>query len=123
MPFSTLFSKLAIRSLAACFLSLSVVGAASAEVIVGTGTLVKKDTYGTQTEWGKDVSLPRDGMITRVMDGTYGFSIRNASGERVADFLDPQDAVGTKLSAGDYSFEPYVCTQHRHHHVEVSVKY
>lgn len=104
-------------------LSLAMTGLASAEVVTGTGTLIKKDAYGTQTEWGSGLNLPRPGRITRVMDGTYGFTVRDKSGASVADFLDPQMAVGTSLAPGQYVLEPYVCTRHRHHHVEVTVEY
>ncbi len=98
-------------------------GVAQAGEVTGTGTLVMKDKYHTQTEWGSGLSLPRAGRITRVMDGTYGFVIRNAKGEEVANFLDPQQAVGLKLAAGNYVLDPYVCTRHRHHHVEVTAEY
>lgn len=98
-------------------------GASQAAEVTGTGTLVMKDKYHTQTEWGAGLSLPRDGKITRVMDGTYGFAIRNAKGVEVANFLDPQQAVGLKLAAGDYVLDPYVCSRHRHHHVEVTAEY
>lgn len=100
-----------------------VAGAARADEITGSGTLVMKDHFHTQTEWGTGLTLPRPGKITRVMDGTYGFAIKNAKGEEVANFLDPQQAVGMKLAAGTYELDPYVCTRHRHHHVEVTAEY
>lgn len=104
-------------------LGLCAASTVSAEVVTGTGSLIKKDAYGTQTEWGRGLNLPRQGRITRVMDGTYGFTVRDKSGVSVADFLDPQMAVGTELPAGQYVLEPYVCARHRHHHVEVTVEY
>jgi len=105
--------------LGACVLA----GAARADEVTGSGTLVMKDKFHSQTEWGSGLTLPRAGRITRVMDGTYGFAIRDARGEVVADFLDPQQAVGLKLAAGSYALDPYVCTRHRHHHVEVTAEY
>ncbi|MEN6544271.1 hypothetical protein [Parvibaculum sp.] len=108
----------------AAVLGISLIaGAANADSVTGTGTLIMKDKFNSQTEWGADLSLPRPGRITRVMDGTYGFAIRTAKGAEVANFLDPQQAVGTKLPAGDYVLAPYVCTRHRHHHVEVTAEY
>lgn len=113
-----------VKLAGAVVLGVSLIGgAAHAQSVTGTGTLVMKDKYHSKTEWGSDLSLPRPGKITRVMDGTYGFSIRNSKGEEVANFLDPQEAVGTKLPAGEYVLDPYVCTRHRHHHVEVTAEY
>jgi len=120
----TIFDKTCMMAIAGVLLlCFGTAGIASAEVITGTGTLIKKDAYGTQTEWGSGLNLPRAGRIARVMDGTYGFTLRDKSGARVADFLDPQMAVGTSLAAGQYVIEPYVCARHRHHHVEVTVEY
>ena len=96
---------------------------ASAETVTATGSLIMKDKYGTQTQWGRTLKLPEGGKVTRVMDGTYGFSIVDAQGETVGDFLLPQQAVGPELAPGEYSLLPYVCAQHRHHHVEVTVEY
>ena len=97
--------------------------AAQASEVTATGTLVMKDKYHTQTEWGTALTLPSKGRIVRVMDGTYGFAIKTASGTEVANFLDPQAAVGMSLPAGTYAIEPYVCTRHRHHHIEVTAEY
>lgn len=96
---------------------------AAAETVTATGSLIMKDKYGTQTQWGRTLKLPEGGKVVRVMDGTYGFSIVDASGDTVGDFLLPQQAVGTELAPGEYSLMPYVCAQHRHHHVEVTVEY
>ena len=98
-------------------------GAASAETATATGTLQMKDAYGTEQAWGRSLVLPRAGKVVRVMDATYGFSILNAEGETVGDFLLPQQAVGLELAAGEYSLRPYVCAKHRHHHVELTVEY
>ncbi|MBO6636184.1 hypothetical protein [Parvibaculum sp.] len=95
----------------------------TAETVTATGSLIMKDRYGTQTQWGRSLKLPEGGKVVRVMDGTYGFSIVDAAGETVGDFLLPQQAVGTELAPGEYSLMPYVCAQHRHHHVEVTVEY
>lgn len=91
--------------------------------VSGTGALIMKDAYNSRSQWGRELVLPREGRISRVMDGTYGFSILDAEGNKVADFLEPQKALGTKLAAGTYRLEPYVCARHRHHFVEVSVDY
>ncbi|MAM93845.1 hypothetical protein [Parvibaculum sp.] len=96
---------------------------AQAEMVTATGSLIKKDTYGTEEAWGRTLKLPEGGKVVRVMDGTYGFSILNAKGDAIADFLLPQDAVGLELAPGEYKLSPYVCAQHRHHHVEVTVEY
>lgn len=96
---------------------------AAAETVTATGSLIKKDAYGTQTEWGRNLVLPRAGKVVRVMDGTYGFSLVNAEGDTVADFLLPQEAVGTELAPGEYELVPYVCSRHRHHHIEMTVEY
>ncbi|MEX0840580.1 MAG: hypothetical protein WD034_13695 [Parvibaculum sp.] len=97
--------------------------AASADVATGTGSMIKKDAYGTESSWGRALIVPRDGTVVRVMYGTYGFTIRDAEGRAVGDFLAPEMAVGTRLTAGEYRIEPYVCAKHRHHHVEVTVAY
>lgn len=97
--------------------------AAGAETVTGTGSMIKKDAYGTQSQWGRALVVPRDGTVIRVMYGTYGFSILDAEGRTVGDFLAPEMAVGTHLAAGEYRIEPYVCEKHRHHHVEVTVAY
>lgn len=96
---------------------------AHAERVTGTGTLVMKDKFHSQTAWGSGLSLPRQGRIVRVMDGTYGFTIKTADGKTVADFLFPQQAVGLSLPSGEYLLVPYVCSGHRHHHVEVTADY
>ncbi|HUD51311.1 hypothetical protein [Parvibaculum sp.] len=116
--------RIAIKTAGAAILATCLfAGAAWADEVTGSGTLVMKDKFNSQTEWGSGLTLPRAGRITRVMDGTYGFAIRDAKGEVVADFLDPQQAVGMKLAAGNYVLDPYVCTRHRHHHVEVTAEY
>lgn len=94
-----------------------------AERVTGTGTLVMKDKFHSQTAWGSGLDLPRDGRVVRVMDGTYGFTVKTAAGKDVADFLFPQQAVGLSLPAGQYLLVPYVCSGHRHHHVEVTAEY
>ena len=92
--------------------------------VTGTGSVVKHDKYGTENEWGRNLVLPQAGEITRVIDGTYGFTLINEeSGEQVAAFILPQSAVGAKLPAGRYRIEPNVCPTHRHHHVEVTAEY
>ncbi|MGX1196121.1 hypothetical protein [Parvibaculum sp. MBR-TMA-1.3b-4.2] len=96
--------------------------AAFAASVTGTGSVVKHDAYGTEREWGRDLVLPEAGEITRVTDGTYGFTLYHGS-EQVAAFITPESAVGTKLPAGKYRIEPNVCPTHRHHHVEVTAKY
>jgi hypothetical protein len=96
---------------------------AQAETVSGTGALVMKDKFHSRAEWGRTLVLPRDGKITRVVDGTYGFAIFDADGKRVADFLLPEQAVGMRLAAGTYRLEPYVCSRHRHHFVEVTAAY
>ncbi|WP_339832680.1 hypothetical protein [uncultured Parvibaculum sp.] len=97
--------------------------AAKADMTTGTGSMIKKDAYGTENLWGRVLTVPRDGTVVRVMYGTYGFSIRDAEGRTVGDFLLPEMAVGTRLAAGEYRVVPYVCEKHRHHHVEVTVAY
>ncbi|HMM14982.1 MAG TPA: hypothetical protein PKA57_10180 [Parvibaculum sp.] len=111
--------------LAAGLLACAVLSGADAraETVTGSGTLVMKDNYHSKTAWGTGLTLPREGRIVRVMDGTYGFTIRNERGDPVANFLDPQQAVGMSLPAGSYSIEPYVCARHRHHHIEVTAEY
>jgi hypothetical protein len=94
-----------------------------AEYVTATGSLVKKDKFHSENLWGQGLVLPREGRIVRVMYGTYGFAIKDASGRRIADFLEPQQAVGMSLAPGSYVIEPYVCAKHRHHHVEVTVEY
>ena len=96
---------------------------ALAETVTATGSLIKKDAYGTEEAWGRTLKLPEGGKVVRVMDGTYGFSILDADGEAIADFLLPQEAVGLELAPGEYTLSPYVCARHRHHHVEVTVEY
>jgi hypothetical protein len=96
---------------------------AGADVVTGTGSMIKKDAYGTESSWGRALIVPRDGTVVRVMYGTYGFTIRDAEGRAVGDFLAPEMAVGMRLTAGEYRIEPYVCAKHRHHHVEVTVAY
>jgi hypothetical protein len=97
--------------------------AALAGEVTGSGSVVMNDKFHTKNEWGANLVLPRDGKITRVMDGTYGFDIRTADGVQVASFIDPQQAVGMSLPAGTYVIDPYVCTRHRHHHIEVTASY
>jgi hypothetical protein len=108
--------------IAACGL-LAAMLPASAGTITGTGSLIMKDSYNSQTHWGRSLVLPSDGKVVRVMYGSYGFSILDKDGNTVADFLLPEMAVGTELAAGEYSIVPYVCAKHRHHHVEVTVEY
>ena len=96
---------------------------AGAETLTATGSLIMKDKYGTSEAWGRTLKLPEGGKVVRVMDGTYGFSILDAKGDAVADFLLPQEAVGLELAPGEYTLSPYVCARHRHHHVEVTVEY
>tara|TARA_R110000824_G_scaffold399843_1_gene605997 strand:+ start:87657 stop:88028 length:372 start_codon:yes stop_codon:yes gene_type:complete len=88
-----------------------------------TGTVIMNDKFHTKDEWGNKLVLPKDGKITRVMDGTYGFDIKTEAGVQVASFLNPQDAVGMSLPAGTYLLDPYVCKRHRHHHIEVTATY
>jgi len=97
--------------------------AAAGDRVSATGTLVKNDTFGTEKAWGRELVLERDGAIIRVMDGTYGFSILDANGRVVEEFLFPEDAVGFQLAAGEYELRPFACRIHRHHHVEVTVEY
>lgn len=96
---------------------------AQAEEVTGSGTLVINDHFHTQNKWGANLVLPRAGKIIRVMDGTYGFDLKTADGVKVASFLDPQQAVGMSLPAGTYVLDPYVCSRHRHHHIEVTAAY
>lgn len=96
---------------------------ASAATVTGTGSLVMKDSYNSQSHWGRQLVLPANGKVVRVMYGTYGFSIVDAQGNTVGDFLLPEMAVGAEIPAGEYSIVPYVCEKHRHHHVEVTVEY
>lgn len=97
--------------------------AATAEEVTGTGSVVVNDKFHSKNIWGAQLVLPREGKITRVMDGTYGFDIKTAEGVRVASFLDPQQAIGISLPAGTYVLDPYVCARHRHHHIEVTATY
>lgn len=108
--------------LAVCALGIFA-GSAQANEVTGSGSVVMKDKFHSKNAWGSNLTLPRDGKITRVMDGTYGFDIRTIDGVQVASFLDPQQAVGLSLPAGTYVIDPYVCTQHRHHHIEVTASY
>jgi len=96
---------------------------AQAADVDASGTIVMHDAWHTKSEWGTKLVLPKEGKITRVMDGTYGFDIKTESGKQVASFLDPQQAVGVSLPAGTYVLEPYVCKRHRHHHIEVMASY
>jgi hypothetical protein len=96
---------------------------AGADEVTGSGSVVMNDKFHTKNEWGANLVLPREGKITRVMDGTYGFDIKTVDGVRVASFIDPQQAVGMSLPAGTYVVDPYVCTRHRHHHIEVTATY
>lgn len=96
---------------------------AHAAEVNASGTVVMRDAYHTKDEWGTKLVLPSEGKITRVMDGTYGFDIKTEEGVQVASFLDPQAAVGMSLPAGTYMIDPYVCKQHRHHHIEVTATY
>lgn len=89
--------------------------------VTGVTTVKRKDRFFTQEEWGNPLVLSRPGRITRVMDGTYGFTIIDSSGRKIADFLTPQQSIGFRLAAGEYHVEPAVCKIHRHHHVEVTV--
>lgn len=98
-------------------------GFAQADQVTGSGSVVMKDKFHTKTEWGEKLVLPREGKIVRVMDGTYGFAIKTVEGVEVGNFLDPQQAVGMALPAGTYVIDPYVCKQHRHHHIEVTAAY
>ncbi|MFN4355229.1 hypothetical protein [Parvibaculum sp.] len=111
-----------ISSIAAIGMFAAVVPA-SAATVTGTGSLVMKDSYNSQTNWGRPLVLPSDGKVVRVMYGSYGFSIIDKNGNTVGDFLLPEMAMGTEIPAGEYSIVPYVCAKHRHHHVEVTVEY
>lgn len=104
-------------------LSLSAPLSAGANYADASGTVVANDRFNSRKEWGAPLELSRAGEIVRVMDGTYGFRIKDMSGAVIAEFLDPQEAVGTVLGAGTYRLEPFLCEKHRHHHVKVSVKY
>lgn len=96
---------------------------AQAAEVYASSTVVMRDAYHTKDEWGTKLVLPSEGKIIRVMDGTYGFDIKTEDGVQVASFLDPQAAVGLSLPAGTYMIDPYVCKQHRHHHIEVTATY
>lgn len=96
---------------------------ANAADVSATSTIIMNDTFHTKKEWGDKLVLPKDGTITRVMDGTYGFDIKTVDGVKVASFLDPQDAIGYALPAGAYVIDPYVCKLHRHHHISVKATY
>lgn len=113
------FACLALGMALAVFLP----AVAQAAEVDASGTIVMHDAWHTKSEWGTRLVLPREGKITRVMDGTYGFDIKTESGKQVASFLDPQQAVGMSLPAGTYVLEPYVCKRHRHHHIEVMASY
>lgn len=102
---------------------MSVATVAQAGQITGTGTRIEDDTFKSSKQWGRGLSVPADGQITRVMGGTYGFQIIGANDEIVGDFLFPEQAVGFALAAGEYTVRPLVCRIHRHHHVEVTVEY
>ena len=88
-----------------------------------SGTRVMNDNFGTEDLRARGVDLDRPATVTRVMYGTYGFDVVNEEGEVVAKFLAPQQAVGLTLQPGHYEIRPYVCRQHRHHHVEVTLAY
>lgn len=96
---------------------------ALAAEVNASSTVIMRDAYHTKDEWGTRLVLPGEGKIIRVMDGTYGFDIKTEDGVQVASFLDPQAAVGMSLPAGTYLIEPYVCKQHRHHHIELTAAY
>ncbi|MDE1174515.1 MAG: hypothetical protein PW790_12725 [Parvibaculaceae bacterium] len=112
------------RASLAAFLAFAVFLPTSAMAlteVTGVNTVKRNDKFNSQQEWGNPLVLTRAGHITRVMDGRYGFSIIDASGTKIADFLTPQEAIGFKLAAGEYKVEPALCRIHRHHHVEVTV--
>ncbi|MGV8995854.1 MAG: hypothetical protein ACOH12_02780 [Parvibaculaceae bacterium] len=111
------------RLLLAGLMVVSVSAPVFATEIVASSSVVMKDAYNSKEEWGNNLVLPKEGKITRVMDGTYGFDIKTLDGVKVASFLDPQQAVGMSLPAGTYVIDPYVCKRHRHHHIEVSATY
>ena len=96
---------------------------AMAERQTGTATRIENDRFGSSKVWGRDLIMPKDGTIIRVMDGTYGFQILDEEGVVVGDFLLPEQAIGFALKAGRYQLKPLVCRVHRHHHVEVTVDY
>ncbi len=113
-------------SIVSIILSLSIAyvsPAIAVDTLTGTGTRVENDTFGTTKHWGRMLSVPREGVIIRVMGGTYGFQILDAEARIVGDFLFPEQAVGFSLAAGEYKIMPLVCRVHRHHHVEVTVAY
>ncbi|MEQ9520837.1 MAG: hypothetical protein RLN89_15515 [Parvibaculum sp.] len=91
--------------------------------VTGTGTRIEDDLFKSSKQWGRGLSVPESGHITRVMGGTYGFQIVGANDEIVGDFLFPEQAVGFAINAGNYTIRPLVCRIHRHHHVEVTVEY
>lgn len=117
-----------MRTVLASIAAIAFTGAAFAApalagTVTGTGSLVMKDSYNSQTHWGRQLVLPADGKVVRVMYGTYGFSIVDRNGNTVGDFLLPEMAMGAVIPAGEYQIVPYVCEKHRHHHVEVTVAY
>ncbi len=108
---------------AALVLETQVGMSALAGQVTGTGTRIENDVFQSSKQWGRGLSVPQSGQITRVMGGTYGFQIVGLNDEIVGDFLFPEQAVGFALPAGDYTIRPLVCRIHRHHHVEVTVEY
>lgn len=104
-------------------LSVGFVTESFAERQTATGTRIENQHYNTSRNWGRYLDLPQAGKIVRVMDGTYGFQLVRADGTIAADFLFPEDAIGTELAAGKYQLLPLVCQKHQHHHVEVTVEY
>lgn len=113
-----------LTSIAAiAFAGAALAAPAFAGTVTGTGSLVMKDSYNSQTHWGRQLVLPADGKVVRVMYGSYGFSIVDKEGNTVGDFLLPEMAMGAEIPAGEYQIVPYVCAKHRHHHVEVTVEY
>jgi len=118
-----LFLQSAFACLVVMVFALAYPVVVQAAEVSASGTIVKRDTYHTQSEWGTKLVLPSEGKIARVMDGTYGFDIKTDAGIQIASFLDPQQAVGMSLPAGTYILEPYVCKRHRHHHIEVMATY
>ncbi|MDF1686057.1 MAG: hypothetical protein P1U50_04620 [Parvibaculaceae bacterium] len=104
-------------------LSVGMISESLAERQTATGTRIESQEYSTSRNWGRQLDLPQSGKIVRVMDGTYGFQLVRADGTVAADFLFPEDAIGTELAAGRYQLLPLVCQKHQHHHVEVTVEY
>ncbi|MBG52925.1 MAG: hypothetical protein CML99_11005 [Rhodobiaceae bacterium] len=112
-----------VALVAALVLETQVGMSALAGQVTGTGTRIENDVFQSSKQWGRGLSVPQSGQITRVMGGTYGFQIVGPNDEIVGDFLFPEQAVGFALPAGDYTIRPLVCRIHRHHHVEVTVEY